>query len=412
MFHAGEFPFKVSYFLVALWFASWLARQDDIAAGASSREFVEFAFAISVVIVCALLGELWLTATQGATSHNDAIRSVLIYVLIMLSFGVGLYAKSFDCRWLIPVFYVSVALNLGFIFLRTDMPSWLVDLYYSQRAVDILDNRDLVDVRSVLEMARPRGLFGNPNVSALMVNIIVLFIHLSIRNGLLRITSVLTMFCLIVLPLVLATFLASRGEFIVAVILAFLNFRALFRASGPRQKFGTLMLMAVVSIGALTTLSTIDVDKTQIRNVERIVTILGVLDKTETASGDPDEVLNTVNRPLFLMENAWDRFKVSPMFGTGFSVSERYPFDYGTQYYHNDWFRLLVTSGLVGFIALLYLINRFCLPLGWTALIPFVLPGMVNTFQLNIPAFMFYFFMVAVLREKLRERELTSAHAA
>jgi hypothetical protein len=37
---------------------------------------------------------------------------------------------------------------------------------------------------------------------------------------------------------------------------------------------------------------------------------------------------------------------------------------------------------------------------------------MVNTFQLNIPAFMFYFFMVAVLREKLRERELTSAHAA
>ena len=50
------------------------------------------------------------------------------------------------------------------------------------------------------------------------------------------------------------------------------------------------------------------------------------------------------------------------------------------------------------------IIARFVWPLGWPAAIPFVLPALVNTFLLNIPGQIFYFFMIAVLREKLRDR--------
>ena len=41
---------------------------------------------------------------------------------------------------------------------------------------------------------------------------------------------------------------------------------------------------------------------------------------------------------------------------------------------------------------MLWIIWRFVLFLGWPVLIPFILPGLVNTFLLNIPAVMFFFF--------------------
>ena len=57
------------------------------------------------------------------------------------------------------------------------MPTSLIDLYYSERDVANLASLGIADIDDILEMYRPRGLFPNPNASALMINIVVLFLH-------------------------------------------------------------------------------------------------------------------------------------------------------------------------------------------------------------------------------------------
>ena len=107
---------------------------------------------------------------------------------------------------------------------------------------------------------------------------------------------------------------------------------------------------------------------------------------------------------LFFKWFPW-RFIASPLIGSGFAVvpSHEY-FKEGTDFF-NDWFRLLVSSGLIGFFVMIYIVYRFVLPVGWPAFIPFFLPGLVNTFLLNIPAVMFFFFMIGFLRVKIKDNE-------
>lgn len=400
MFHVGAFSYKISYFLLVLWFGDWIARTGDASVAPVRAEFLRFATAMFLIVACALMGELLLLARYPIASHAETARSVLIYVLVTLSFGLGLSARRFKAAWLIPVFYAAVALNFGFIFLRSGMPSWLVGFYYPQQAVDALGLSQFSNAADLLELTRSRGLFANPNVSAHMVNIIVLFICLAQRKRVLATPGNVNGMGIVVLPVALSAILASRGEFLVAAILGFLNFRLMLGAASVARRFFLTVVASLFIVAAGAASMSIDQVEGPLRNVERILGLGNLLGTPTSAISVAEE--DSISRPLVNLKPSWDRFSTSPLFGTGFSVSVRYPFDYGTEYFHNDWFRVAVTSGLIGLVAMFWIINRYCRPLGWPALIPFVLPGMINTFQGNIPAFMFYFFMVAVLHAKLR----------
>jgi O-antigen ligase len=125
-----------------------------------------------------------------------------------------------------------------------------------------------------------------------------------------------------------------------------------------------------------------------------------------------EQSLSGLSRPLLMLERMWERFQFSPVFGAGFSATVGPPFAEGSEFFHNDWLRMVATSGLVGLGAMLWIVWRYCLRYSWVAAIPFVLPGLVNTFMLLIPAFLFYFFMIGVLhatdpRPPLPERPTT-----
>ena len=77
-------------------------------------------------------------------------------------------------------------------------------------------------------------------------------------------------------------------------------------------------------------------------------------------------------------------------------------------------FRVLSTGGvgkimiyhkwsLIGLM--LWILKRFVLFLTWPVFIPFLLPGMVNTFFLNIPVVIFFFFMVGFFNSKIKNKE-------
>src|SRR6185295_13011268 len=95
---------------------------------------------------------------------------------------------------------IGAVANLLFIFFGRYLP-WLVQLYYdSTMAVGILD------------MQRPRGIFGNPNVSMLQVNVTFLFTVLALRSGLLPPLSPVMTISILTLPLLTALALSTRAE--------------------------------------------------------------------------------------------------------------------------------------------------------------------------------------------------------
>lgn len=401
MFHIGEIPFKISYFLLAGWFVHWLNLEPEARDAAARTEFREVALIIGAIVLCAFLGELRLATMHQVESYGEVLRSVTIYALVMLAFGLGRNTRGFNLRWLPPLLFTAVFLNLVFIFVRGALPGWIIDLYYPPLYIQDLALDGIVDARDVLELSRPRGLLGNPNQSALMVNVIALFIHIALRRHLMAVPGALAGFGIIVGPLLVAGLVASRGESVAAAILAVVNFGVMMRGWGARTRARALLVVFATPLLAVAAIGASGKADEMLDNIDRVVAVLEILDKPTTA----DDQADSVARPLLFLEFALGRAVVSPIFGTGFSSVDTPPYEYGTQYFHNDWLRLLVTSGVIGVLLMLYLIIRFCLPLGWPVVVPFVLPGMVNTFQLSIPGFIFYLFMVGVIRAKLMAGE-------
>lgn len=401
VFHVGEIPIKLAYFLLAAWFVHWLNLPPAARDATTRIEFRDIALLIGGIVLCALLGELRLATKYEVASYQEVMRSVTIYALLVLAFGLGRNTRVFNLRWLAPLLFTAIFLNLIFIFVRGALPGWIIDLYYPPLYIQELALDGIVDARDVLELSRPRGLFGNPNVSALLVNIIALFIHIGIRRRLLAVPGALAGFVIIVGPLLVSALLASRGESVSAAILALVNFQVMMRGWDARTRVRALIVVFATPLLVIGGIGASGAGKELLANLDRVMAVIEILDKPTTA----DDQADSVARPLLFLEFALSRAVESPIFGTGFSSVDVPPYEYGTQYFHNDWLRLLVTSGVIGVVLMLLLILRFCLPLGWPIVIPFVFPGMVNTFQLNIPGFIFYLFMVGVIRAKLAAGE-------
>lgn len=394
MLRVGTVSFKISYFLLVFWLLHWILPHrksiDEI------RDIKKVSGIFAFVLTCILLGELWLTSVFIVTSYYETVRGMLTFILAALAFGLGRSSVRFRMEWLIPIFFTAITLNFMFIIFRNDLPLWIINFYYPERATS--DAVGFQSVEDIITLSRPRGLFGNPNASMLMVNLIVLFIHLGIRNNVLRIKSVATAGFLIILPVFLAAVLASRGEFIVAMVLAFLNYRALKTGYNRSiRKTLTILVVAVLTMLSFVVMRYGD-DIGVASNIERIYELQQIFESKES---DVDRA-STFERPLIALDRFQGRFFRSPLFGTGISAADENHFSDGTQYFHNDWFYILAVAGVFGFLALVWLLRFFLARIGWPILIPFILPGLINTFMLNIPAFIAYFGMSGVLMAVLR----------
>lgn len=400
MFHLSGLPFKLSYFLAGYWFIDFLVRKNTNLY--TDKEFKSFASAVMIIVFCSCIGALYFSVNWNVHSYEPLMRSILIYFLMILSFGLGLSALNFKFNWLISILIVALILNFAFIVFKFQMPQFLINLYYGEAVVSSKAGLGLTSARSILEMARPRGLFPNPNGSAFLVNIISLFLYLGSKNRLFSISKVWQYFVVILGPIILSMLLASRGEFVVAVILGTLHYRLVLKSSKAfARKLNALLVigpLAVIGYG----LQKLDMSDFQ-ANIDRTLTVIEVVQNTGAGADQRTKELSSLARPLQVFLPAYERFKLSPIFGSGYGKVVGHPYFFeGTDYFHNDWFRILVTSGVIGFFVMLWIIYRFVSFLSWPVLIPFVLPGMVNSFLLNIPAVMFYFFMVGCLRSRIK----------
>ena len=405
MFHIGSFPFKVSYFMLAYWFTLMMAQPVKMIPDKKDRsDFLRFSFAIGILILCGVLGDMYVHFFTTVTSYSETFKADMIYFFAIFSFGLGICSKKFSYKWLVTILYVAVFINMLFIFYKSSLPQWLIDFYYPALTVQKFDLDTLSDITTILELGRPRGMFSNPNGSAFMVNIIALFIYVSLKKEYLKLVPGLKSAGVIMLPLFTAILLASRGEIMVATLLAVLNFQIIFKKTSFVKKLSFFLITIGVIVGVFFIIITkFDSSGSFSSSMERVYTIFNIFSKAENF--DVYENRNQgAARPLVMLELAAQRFSYSPVFGTGFNAGNTSPFDEGTIYFHNDWLHLLITGGLVGFFVMLWIIKKFVWSINPVLIVPFLLPAMVNTFLLNMPTVIFYFYMIGLLRKETRKK--------
>ncbi len=353
-------------------------------ASGGARRFFKMTGPVMGILVCGLLGQLYLSTLGDICNQNEAFRATVFYLMMVFAFGFGQLVPDFRCSWLLWLFYAIVALVLFLVFTIDRFPI-LAQLYYHTP-----DNIEKLS-ELVRSQGRYRGL-SNPNSTMLLVNIVFLFLIVSVRLGYLRRLPKYHIILASTLNIAVCFILASRNQMVASIILV-----VFFAATSVKQ--WTTKFFAVISLFFAITLlfiyfgSALRENYTFIDNAYSRFAATSVFDIVSK----PQSV--TIMRPLIHWQDFSDRFLESPFIGSGYSTLYSYPFDKLPEFY-NDWFRVWATSGAIGGLLFFLWMFRIYKNFGLLVLLPFFLPGLTNTFLRNTPAVIVYCFMLGILIEK------------
>jgi hypothetical protein len=118
---------------------------------------------------------------------------------------------------------------------------------------------------------------------------------------------------------------------------------------------------------------------------------------------DTSQPKNSFLRPVRYLEPALNRWSASPLVGTGFDSSESELLT-GTAY-HNDWLAVLSASGFLGVLILAVIAYRLT-RLDLILLIPFLLPGMTNSFIFAPSHFLLFMLLAGIMYRRRRAGSL------
>ena len=110
---------------------------------------------------------------------------------------------------------------------------------------------------------------------------------------------------------------------------------------------------------------------------------------------------SNILRPVFSVGDFWDRYSQSIFLGTGISPSNFFPFKESTLVYHNDLFLIIASSGIAGFFSLTRIILFFIRKIDLIIVLPFIFPGLTNTFIQHFPAFLAYVMLCGISLAKI-----------
>ena len=150
-----------------------------------------------------------------------------------------------------------------------------------------------------------------------MINIIVLFIYLSIKKGLIKYPSNISIYLVFFAPIILSILYMSRTEFIVSIFYSFCNYNIL--SSIQKRKIfnfsvGFSFLILFFVLYKFETLS----PRFQ-QSLNRVQSITNILSNAMDNYDIYESRNQGITRPLLTFERAIERFRYSPIFGSGFS---------------------------------------------------------------------------------------------
>jgi hypothetical protein len=374
--------FKPSYWILLAWPLIVVTYKRGYVAIGEARRFFKMTGPVMGILVCGLLGQLYLSTLGNIYNANEAFRATAFYLMMVFAFGFGQLVPNFRCRWLLWLFYATAALVLFLVFTIDRFPVFAQLYYHTPENVEKL---------LAMSQIRHRGL-GNPNSTMLLVNIVFLFLVVSVRLGYLSRLQKHHIILTSTLNMVVCFILASRNQMIASIILVTF-FAATSVKHWTTKIFATIALFFVIIAFFVFFGNTLRNNFTFIDDAYSRFATTAVFDITEERQAE------TIMRPLIHWRNFSDRFLESPFIGSGYSTLYSYPFD-RLPNFHNDWFRVWATSGAIGGLLFFLWMFRIYKNFGLLVLLPFFLPGLTNTFLRNTPAVIVYCLMLGILIEK------------
>jgi len=380
MFHIGTIPWKPSYVILLLLTPQLMYAR--LSSGDTRNTFLnriqnKTIFYFLSLITLSLVGQLFFSVNYSINDVGEIGRSISFYLLMLLAFILGLSHKRFQSGQLLYVFIAYAALHFLVTFYGNHF-SWLTNLYGD------------VEMRGTLEVLdTPTGVLGlhsNPNGTMFLLNMILLGLFLGYKFKMGRTYVAVVYGSVIVISIIIAFQLGSRSGFVTMSVIVVAFIWKIMKARRQSLK-GVVSFFVIIVMVAGGTLYVINAKYGVIEDSRLYRRIF-------LKEFDIEEVQE---RPFIHYEEAADRIMKSPIFGTGYTANQGYPFEHPTNRYHNDWLRITATSGLAGAAIMMLIIWKLSMKGGIIMLLPFILPGMTNTFLLNLPGALVYFLYVGLL---------------
>ena len=363
VWHLGPISFKFSFLIIIYSFRKKIPKSS-------------FILPFLALIILLWFGKFYSYLFLGEYEFQETIKITLNYFVII---GVFLYSKKIkipnNLNWLALLALAFTFINICIFILAPKYPS--ITSFYN------LETR----LEEGLFLYRNPGINTNPNGSAMMANLILLFWVVANNNNLITLKSKfwdIIVFASIGLAIV--SFVSKSG-FLAYFILCVFYFR---------KKFSILKLfkatVPVIIVAFLISNFIKQLPKNELRVLEFGIDKIVNFDEALESEINLDQSQN--GSRIFKVNAAIENFITSPVFGSGSDRSTGSVLN--TVWYHNDFSEILVSTGLLGFLFYLLIVYRI-FKIDYILTLPIFLPGLTNAFIFTFQIAAFYFLFVGLI---------------
>lgn len=384
MFHLGGLPYKPSFLLVGVFFVlNWYRKQT-----------LDVLLMFLGLIVSCWIGAIYQDALYEVASYNFTLYCTTSYLLCFLGYMYSYYYSPDKIDTVFSITFAALLMTIIIGVFLEKIPV-LVNFYNLQD-----------EVAAGWVSRRNPGMFENPNISSLGINLLLLFIILTYCRGYLENYKNKRMVILFVCAFVALLTLGSKGELITFLILItfFLRRNGALNYSNIKRNFH--MIIASFSLLCLFFFVGSQLSSRYPESSFRNGFYFATSGINELYGEYVMQDLNMENRGdrrvKYLL--AFKAFSHSPLVGSGFDRAERGIFSKESKIgYHSDWSYLLVAGGIFAFVFFLLILFRV-----WRThpllVLPFFIPGLTNSFMLA-PQFFCLFGVFWGYLERRRKNE-------
>ena len=346
---------------------------------------------IGLFILLLCFGEISSLLMFNIQISDVFLKIIIGYVLMIGSLYLGFNCKKKIGVFVYWVFVINVIVNCILALLGRSAPAILTRLY--SIALDTYMDG----------YYRNGGILGNPNSSLLVMNLLLLFIVLLYKFKHIELSFIKVAF-LYVLPIVADIIVSSRGELLHSLlILMYFTFYFIKRNNNIGKFF--IRMGFILFIVALTMILLWKPIVKRFPNIQQSLERMTLIGEVMDTSAD-DAELSSIARPFYKYSTFKERFKYSPLWGTGIDGNGSIDaFIKDTTGYHNDIFMILGATGILGLAIWFFIEKKAIKKIGVCMLFPFLITGLSNTFIQSYFGTMLYFFIIGYFLFNYAEKD-------
>lgn len=293
-----------------------------------------------------------------------------------MGFLYGFKTKSItNVNWLFPLSVLYSIINI-YVFV-SGMTNHALMAFYG-----LLDR-----VEEGLFLVRNPGIITNPNSSALAGNVILIFWVVARKFNLITYKKGLVDILVFMSIGVALVSFQSRGGFLAFGATLFFYVKEQLNIARFIYVLGVATIFIIMLVNIL---PKIFPDQLEVFELG----VLKVLEINNEINGELEKDASSDGSRIYKVKAAFDNFILSPIFGVGSDRTTGSPLN--TVWYHNDWSEMLVSTGIIGFLMLLYVFVKVY-KIHAALAIPFIFGGMTNSFIVTVQIVMFYFLFVGIV---------------